>query len=106
MTSFICPACQRSAFFSHAPIFDYAPRRWALWLPPRKRWIGDLVRCANPACLTVALAGLSGVIKLEGPLAASAPPVSPISDGPAPPPRPRPEPREVSQVPDRDMRWR
>jgi len=101
VTSFICPGCGRSAFYAHAPIFDYAPRRWRVWLPPRKRWIGDLVRCANPRCHGVAVAGLNGVLRLEGvpPPPAAPPPEPGEQNGEAP------KPREVSQIHDSDMRW-
>jgi len=83
------------------PVWAYESRRWLTWLGPCKRWIGDLVRCANPACQMIAMAGIGGLTRIEpkAPVAASPAP----DDGAAPdekPPR-----REVSAIHDTDMRW-
>ena len=100
MTSaFICPACNRSAFRAAAPIYDYTPRRWLVWLPPRKRWIGDFVICANAACQALSVAGLSGIVRLEAP---KPPPESGERNGPPPEER---KARPPDRLYDSDMRW-
>ena len=97
MTRFICPGCERSAFIAISPLWSYEARRWRLWLPPRKRWVGDLVKCANQKCQVVSVAGLSGIFQLE---VAQQEARHEAQDREVNPPL-----REVSQVFDSDMKW-
>ena len=98
MTEFVCPKCHRSAFHALMPIWDYTPHRWLAWLPPRKRWIGDLVVCANLACQARSVAGYTGVIEYRG---------EPSQNGATPPVAPptKPATRHINPVPDPDMPW-
>lgn len=100
-TSYVCPACERSSFQALSPVFRYEPRRWFLWLGPRKLRVGDIVRCVNPACGVVSLAGLGGVSRLQAPQPPPTAAPSPEGAEDGKPPR-----RAVSQIHDSDLRWR
>lgn len=99
MSRFICPRCERSAFYAIRPMFTYTPRRWLAWLPPVKTWVGDLVCCANAACSTMAVAGPGGVVRIEPP------PAAPENANANPDGEPQQRRVAPYPMPDSDMKW-